>query len=83
MNVSFILRYYFIWEKFPFNLYATGIYIARNVCGCPAFASSADVSVKKCHGTLGKGGLLRSQGFSETPIVWRNTSVTFAREDEV
>jgi len=36
-----------------------------------------------CHETLGKGGLLRSHGLSETPIVWRNTSGTFTREDGV
>ena len=38
--------------KFQFNLYATGIYVARNFGGCSAHASSADVSVRKCHGTL-------------------------------
>ena len=30
-----------------------------------------------CHGTLQGRGLLKSQGLSETPIVWRNTSDTF------
>ena len=30
-----------------------------------------------------EGGASGSHGLSETPIVWRNTSVTFAREDEV
>jgi len=46
-------------KKFPFSLYATGIYVARNFGGCPACASSADVSVKKCHGTLQGRGRLR------------------------
>jgi len=68
---------WFYWGKFPFNLYATSIYVARNFCGCPACASSADVSVRKCHGTLQGRGLLKSHGLSETPIVWRNTSDTF------
>jgi len=30
------------------------LYVARNSCGCPACASSADVNVRKCHGTLGE-----------------------------
>jgi len=30
-----------------------------------------------CHGTLQGRGRLKSHGLSETPIVWRNTSVTF------
>ena len=75
--VWFVSQYEFIWGKFPFSLYATGIYVARNFCGCPACASSADVSVRKCHGTLQGRGLLKSHGLSETPIVWRNTSDTF------
>jgi len=32
-----------IWRQFPFNLYATGIYVARNFCRCPACASSVDL----------------------------------------
>ena len=46
-------------KKFPFSLYATGIYVARNLGGCPACAASADVSVRKCHGTLQERGRLR------------------------
>jgi len=57
---SFVSRYDFIWRKFPFILYATGIYVARNFCGCPACASSVDVSVRKCHEALQKRGLLES-----------------------
>ena len=31
--VWFVSRYDFIWGKFLFNLYSTGIYVARNFCG--------------------------------------------------
>ena len=79
---SFVSQYDLIWGKFPFIPYATGIHVARNFCGCPACASSADVSVRKCHETLKGRGLLKSHGLSETPIVWTNTSVTLTRDDE-
>jgi len=55
-----------------------GVYVARKFCGCPACASSTDVSVRKCHETLRGIGLLESQ--LETPIAWRNTSITLARD---
>ena len=35
-----------------------------------------------CHKTLKGRALLKSHGLSEAPIVWRNTSVTFTRDDE-
>ena len=55
--VCIVTRFY--WGKLPFNLYATRIYVARNFGGFPACASSADVSVRKCHGTLQGRGRLR------------------------
>ena len=55
------------------------VYGGRKFCGCPACAFSADVSVRKCLETLRRIGLLERHGLSETPIVWRNTSLWFAR----
>jgi len=60
--------YDFIWGQFPLSCARRCIYVARNFCGCPACASSADVSVRKCHETPRGRGLLESHGLSETRI---------------
>ena len=54
--------------KFSFSLYATGIYVARNFGGCPACASSTDVSVRKCHRILQGRGRLRVTDSQRLPL---------------
>ena len=56
-----------------------GVYVARNFCGCPTCASSANVSVRKCHETLSGIGLLESHG-SQRLLLYRETLLLRSHE---